>query len=80
MKSAAEIEADSWDELYAMEGFEPAEPCGCQGWNPEKTEVLPVQKPAHTPVGENPLDDDRCLSCGTIEHGNGHYCGSRGYV
>lgn len=81
MKSAAEIEADSWDELYAMEDgepVEPPEPCGCQDWNPEKTEELPTQKPA--PVAENPLEDDRCFSCGTVEHGNGHYCGSRGYV
>jgi len=81
MKSAAEIEADSWDELYAMENgedFEPVEPCGCQDWSPEKTEDLSTQEPE--PVAENPVDDDRCLSCGTVEHGNDHYCGSRGYV
>lgn len=76
MKSAAEIEADSWDELYAREGFEPAEPCGCQDWSPEKTEDLSAQKP----VAESLVEDDRCFSCGTVEHGNGHYCGSRGYV
>jgi len=76
MKSAAEIEADSWDELYAREDFEPAEPCGCQDWSPEKTEELPTQKP----VAENPVDDDPCFSCGTVTHGDDHYCGSRGYV
>jgi len=83
MKSAAEIEAESWDELYAMEaaeGFEPAEPCGCQDWTPEKTEVLSTREPVPAPVAENPVDDDRCLSCGTVAQGNDHYCGSRGYV
>ena len=82
MKSAAEIEADSWDELYAMEDgedFEPAEPCGCQDWSPS-TAARQNQEPEPTPVAENPVDDDPCFSCGTITHGDDHYCGSRGYV
>ncbi len=67
-----ELPDEWWDDLY----LHPTEPCGCQDWSPEKTEDLPTQKP----VAENPVDDDRCLSCGTVAHGNGHYCGSRGYV
>ena len=25
-------------------------------------------------------DDDPCFFCGTVTHGDDHYCGSRGYV
>lgn len=89
MKSAAEIEAESWDELYAMEAaeaFEPAEPCGCQDWSPEKTEDLPTRPPAPVKPQPEPLpvagvpDDNRCFFCGQVVPGHEHYCGSRGYV
>jgi len=48
-------------------------------WADEMYVAIKPSTPAKPPP-PGPDDDDRCFSCGTVAHGNDHYCGSRGYI